>query len=86
MEGRASRPCVGRGRPTLHKRRSESGRQCAVACLEAALLFLSSEVIAGASRRQSLFSLAQSDFASREIIDSGLYLQFATLDCVADNC
>jgi hypothetical protein len=84
MEGRAPRR-VGRGRPTLHKRRSESGRRCAVVCLEP-LCFLSSEVIAGASRRQSLCSLAQSDFARSEIIDSGLYLQFATLDCVADNC
>jgi hypothetical protein len=85
MERRTSRPSVGRGRPTLHKRRSESGRQCAVVCLEAAL-FLSSEAVAGSSHRQSLFSLAQSDFASREIIDSGLYLQFAAFDCVADHC
>lgn len=51
-----------------------------------AALFLSFEVIAGASHRQSLFSLAQSDFASREVIDSGLYLQFAAFDCVADDC
>lgn len=29
---------------------------------------------------------AQSDFPSREILDPGLYLQFATLKSVADDC
>jgi hypothetical protein len=84
MEGRAPRLCRA-GTPDAPQAEVRE-RPTVRSGVSGAALFLSSEVIAGASRRQSLCSLAQSDFARSEIIDSGLYLQFATLDCVADNC
>ena len=78
--------CAGGGEPSSGKPRVVQAGHRAYDLAGSSFSHLASTVAKVTGQSGFLIYSAQSDFASSEIVDPGLYLQFASLKSVADDC